>query len=454
LRKRIIQLWQGSVLIEDQALQLLLIIDSIFDWARDIYWQGIIRKLRNFTGVEDVVDEGGAQTRNIWSLQDLSHPLLRFTHLNPKFNPGYCSAIGTIRHASIVKFSFVRLHVPDNDIESFITSAPVSDHLYKSLIPSIINHLITVPLTVSESTISWLENTWMRENRRIAPADAPSVLARISFVTYFATEWQMIREIVCVTASIKSFHRLKKMSGDQRNLETFELKRFGRQDLEPTIQRIRKWADPECVMASIIGLRWNFDGNESLSVAPELLPASWKGRDVIPMRTKDPIITWAGPGEGTDTTGIEYLFDFMMIGSQSRQGIEDPSYISRSSVMEELSLDVSNHAPLFDVPQLPASFHRTGVILLKHARLWYKDKTGVELRYCLMVLEESDFVDHEYLAQKIAKAVEDNHLYLSRVGNIWASDYLSWTALDSLDRDRESLERWAEEVRQTPPLLN
>lgn len=40
--KRIVLLWKGSIDSRDEALQLLLILDHIFDWARDQYRPSIL----------------------------------------------------------------------------------------------------------------------------------------------------------------------------------------------------------------------------------------------------------------------------------------------------------------------------------------------------------------------------------------------------------------------------
>jgi hypothetical protein len=40
--QRVLQLWEGNITYESQALRLLLIIDYIFDWARDVYRKDII----------------------------------------------------------------------------------------------------------------------------------------------------------------------------------------------------------------------------------------------------------------------------------------------------------------------------------------------------------------------------------------------------------------------------
>jgi hypothetical protein len=45
--RKIIQLWDGSIMEKDISLQLLLIIDYIIDWARDIYRLSILWQLKS-----------------------------------------------------------------------------------------------------------------------------------------------------------------------------------------------------------------------------------------------------------------------------------------------------------------------------------------------------------------------------------------------------------------------
>jgi hypothetical protein len=40
-----VQLWRGAINDRENALRLLLIVDSIFDWARDLYRDAVIRSL-------------------------------------------------------------------------------------------------------------------------------------------------------------------------------------------------------------------------------------------------------------------------------------------------------------------------------------------------------------------------------------------------------------------------
>jgi len=46
-------LWRGSILSRNGALQLLLLVDYIFDWARDIYREDIIKELRVLASQEN-----------------------------------------------------------------------------------------------------------------------------------------------------------------------------------------------------------------------------------------------------------------------------------------------------------------------------------------------------------------------------------------------------------------
>lgn len=374
----------------------------------------------------------------------MSHPLLRFTLSDAKPTPWHWPAIGTIRHASIVKFSFVRLHVPDDSIETFISSTSLLGcHHHNSIMSSVLDYIYEKLLIVDESTISWLEKTWTGGSSS-ANQSSPSqrLLARISYVTYFATDWQIIREILCVTLSPTSFKHLQRTSSNKmaRSPRIHESQRIRQDQLEPTIRRIRRWADPESVMASVLGVRWEVDLDSCLFKAPELLPVSWKDRDFLLFPP------WAG-----NRDSIEYLFSFLMIGSQDRQDIKHPPCITRSSVLEQLPLDVSNNAPLFDIPHLPTSVDRTGVILLKSANLAVTNhSTKTPVRYCLVILEEYDFVDVNYFAQKIANAMAAGQLYLSRVGNIWDPHQLPLIPPHIFDHDKTMLGLLVSEMMQTP----
>ncbi|KAH7079882.1 hypothetical protein BKA63DRAFT_229876 [Paraphoma chrysanthemicola] len=61
----IVLLWQGSITGDDEALQLVLIVDYIVDWARDIYRPSIMRQLMS------VVDKGARSSYTIIEEPDI-----------------------------------------------------------------------------------------------------------------------------------------------------------------------------------------------------------------------------------------------------------------------------------------------------------------------------------------------------------------------------------------------
>ena len=64
---RVIDLWNGRIISVDRALQLLLIVDYIFDRARDIYRETIIGELRKLSANNTL---SLANDRDVFSLMD------------------------------------------------------------------------------------------------------------------------------------------------------------------------------------------------------------------------------------------------------------------------------------------------------------------------------------------------------------------------------------------------
>jgi hypothetical protein len=60
-------MWDGSVLSHDKALQLLLIVDYIFDWARDLYRPSILRQLKSIATDKDYDTVSLTRETNIFS---------------------------------------------------------------------------------------------------------------------------------------------------------------------------------------------------------------------------------------------------------------------------------------------------------------------------------------------------------------------------------------------------
>ncbi|KAF5975641.1 hypothetical protein FBULB1_7279 [Fusarium bulbicola] len=83
---RVVRLWQGCLDSLDKSLQLLLIIDYIADWARDIYREGVASSLQKLAASdsaslahdEDIYSKSGGLRSRASSLFTASRPASRF----------------------------------------------------------------------------------------------------------------------------------------------------------------------------------------------------------------------------------------------------------------------------------------------------------------------------------------------------------------------------------------
>ncbi|KAI4915315.1 hypothetical protein J4E85_010440 [Alternaria conjuncta] len=86
-------LWEGSITGHDAALQLVLIMDYIVDWARDIYRPNIIRQLKS------VVDKGQQSSYTVTADPDI---LSRTGYANSRIGDGPFAAISRAETAEIL----------------------------------------------------------------------------------------------------------------------------------------------------------------------------------------------------------------------------------------------------------------------------------------------------------------------------------------------------------------
>ncbi|KAF7541350.1 hypothetical protein G7Z17_g11978 [Cylindrodendrum hubeiense] len=66
---RVVEMWRGSILTSTGALQLLLLVDYVFDWARDVYREDIIKELRVLASGENEAASGIYTDTDIYSIR-------------------------------------------------------------------------------------------------------------------------------------------------------------------------------------------------------------------------------------------------------------------------------------------------------------------------------------------------------------------------------------------------
>ncbi|KAH7389010.1 hypothetical protein BKA64DRAFT_645482 [Cadophora sp. MPI-SDFR-AT-0126] len=199
-------LWNGRVSSPDGALQLLLIVDYIFDWARDLYRPSILHCLETMdedfeTRMSFAADTDINSTRRTCRLDAESQaetsadseefeisardnsPLDPWkTHdlLEPYSLVDYKSRV--FRHATIIKTSFQCLYLTRDNMMSFINCLGASSSKYKKIARTTLQALRDGPMTVSQRMLYNIENEWtgtIRETHHTAPEMDEDVLSRI-----------------------------------------------------------------------------------------------------------------------------------------------------------------------------------------------------------------------------------------------------------------------------------
>jgi hypothetical protein len=219
--QRIYDLWQGTIQSQDGALQLLLILDYLWSWARDVYRTSILDLVRNSLSTFDPVSpvsterfrhsvsqdtdqmqvdsmaagSGGQQHPSEEGPAGLSnadnHVFLRWA-IGHTESPSW-TEIGSIRHASIVAFEF-RCYYPvfhDDSWKKVVDSASAetsTEALYANA------------MTLTAEQLRSLASDWVTYVPFIEGVE-PNCYVRVTlfFQTYCDDHtWQIRRALGCI----------------------------------------------------------------------------------------------------------------------------------------------------------------------------------------------------------------------------------------------------------------
>lgn len=277
-KKQVIDLWFGRVLSPDGALQLLHIMDSICEWAREVYRISILSclaggqaNLRHYTPAyttrsTPAIDEhsmssstthsspvASARCQSVIDLteddsimedlppgldqnpdlnlddletqgrtvQEMSHPLLRWANGPQSSTPWTYNA--TIRHANMILLCFRLLEFPEKreSLEAFLRTIsprqPASVSA-RAVLELMLDEDLSVQLT--NFAIAQIENEWVGTSQESVDGHGRPVRVHLHFSTFFnETNWQIVRTldcIVCSKAAIKALAEVGNVSDHMR----------------------------------------------------------------------------------------------------------------------------------------------------------------------------------------------------------------------------------------------
>ena len=269
---KVYDLWINRLLDPSGALQLLLLVDLIADWARDIFRLQILsclaggrdRVLRFRESSTDtyasqrsmetlmpmdhqppiqssqnpldpdiiwispsvLAEKNDTQTSNA-SPRTISasrppHPFLRW--MGPSNMLSGPARDMTIRHANMIEFRFLHLRMPD-DIQalSILLRSVTTEELQHVLVEAIVASLLD-PLCGIRTTLSWIDQVrclWVRaEPTSEDHAADVDVRALFQFRTYLrGSDWQLVREMTCISWTSGGIAALAHLSGDNSRLD-------------------------------------------------------------------------------------------------------------------------------------------------------------------------------------------------------------------------------------------
>ena len=207
-----ITVWEGSICRDSQALQLLLIIDYIFDWARDIYRPLILNQLSALSTEEVLYTDTdifstieGRELTSINESQELqsqvNEGLLEHSLSDNCPWDLILAPHGVIRDASVIETKLMGLVITEDDIEMFLLSFP-SEEAANSALCLILSGLKDSWHVTGEILVA-LEAEWAEDSMEGPLNVNPDehFYLKITVQMYVGVEWEPVRQLTYLSVS-------------------------------------------------------------------------------------------------------------------------------------------------------------------------------------------------------------------------------------------------------------
>lgn len=257
-------LWSGSLMHKDQALQLVLIVDYIMDWARDIYRIEILTHLRSIvtgqlsdqmtyrdsdmfstTGsifnwippARSIMTEDRKSSRSVVTTDGLETSLSdytteQFSHQKMLNTAIPNTRLGSFRSAMISHFQFECLYITSDLIPSLfemIGGIDRSKGRIESAARSFVNFVTQFDetLVMTWKNLELFELLWTGSSRSSLKGYKEEFFVTMEVSWFFNTSWDIKRKVSCLAISRTAFDALTKTAN-------FRVKHRGVQNLKNT----------------------------------------------------------------------------------------------------------------------------------------------------------------------------------------------------------------------------
>ncbi|OKL63648.1 hypothetical protein UA08_00507 [Talaromyces atroroseus] len=216
-----VDLWKGDICNKSCALQLLLIVDYIFDWARDVYRQSILTELHILTGREtlstdpDIFSTIGRRNSRIPS--EWPNPSQEIGSDNGVLDNGddddddekgatnsplitSRQSLGIVKDASTIRSRFLSLQITEKDIDSLLLSfatVEAENNAVRTMIQCL-DH----SWRMTAEALSGLEGLWSNVRLREDNRDPEDVFhVRIVILMHVSVDWVPVRQLTYLAIS-------------------------------------------------------------------------------------------------------------------------------------------------------------------------------------------------------------------------------------------------------------
>jgi hypothetical protein len=220
-------LWNGSITFKDNAIQLVLIVDYILDWARDVYRPSILRHLKSIATGKGYDDISLADDSDVFSMRRHisswipAPPTIADIVDSVEFDvnvdqssllpiPIPNTKLGSIRSATIVEFRFAGLRITESNVTSLLRLTGDSQKSARELVSFISRWDEMLSLTSTE--LDELEYIWTGNIKSDDNAANSSMTEEfyilLEFRCFLSNSWQIIKEITSLAISKSAFEIL------------------------------------------------------------------------------------------------------------------------------------------------------------------------------------------------------------------------------------------------------
>ncbi|KAF5676902.1 hypothetical protein FHETE_1964 [Fusarium heterosporum] len=198
---RVVRLWTGSIDSQDCALQLLLILDYIVDWARDIYREGIVKNLRKISSSDtrslarddDIFSLAGNLRGRTPGIAD-PNTYERSHYIGDPMHAFDCQE-AAFRDARFIQSRFLGLIITEDNVEEFLQTGS-SDEETRTLTASLLK-ACQYGCRVKGYMLDDLELQWTGTDRTMSGDVRPDETFIVVITTVFCvrTNWDQVREL-------------------------------------------------------------------------------------------------------------------------------------------------------------------------------------------------------------------------------------------------------------------